>query len=68
VVFLQQGEALQLGIGLGKRQHGRIAGRDGLDLGVGKFLAADVLGASQGVLAGDDLRNEPSLGFKGLRG
>lgn len=68
MIPFQDGEPLQFGVGFGQREDRRVARRNGLDLGVGKFLAADVLGASQGVLAGDDLRNEPSLGFKGLRG
>ena len=48
VVLLQDGEPLQLGVGLGERQHGRVARGDGLDLGVGELLAADVLGPPDG--------------------
>ena len=55
VVLLEQGEPLQFGVGLGERQHGRVARRDRLDLGVGEFLAADVLGTAGGVVAGHDL-------------
>ena len=55
VVLLEQGEPLQFGVGLGERQHGRVARCDRLDLGVGEFLAADVLGPAGGVVAGDDL-------------
>jgi len=46
---------LQLGVGLGQRQDGRVAGGNRLDLGIGEFLAADVLGPAGGVVAGDDL-------------
>ena len=55
-----------VGVGLGERQHGRIAGGDGFDLGVGEFLAADVLGAAGGIVAGDDLADEAGLGFECL--
>ena len=55
VVLLQEGEPLQLGVGLGEGQHGRVARGNRLDLGVGEFLAADVLGAAGGVVAGHDL-------------
>ena len=55
VVLLEQGEPLQFGVGLGERQHRRVARRNRLDLGVGQFLAADVLGTAGGVVAGDDL-------------
>ena len=55
VVLLEDGEPLQLGVGLGERQHGRVARGDRLDLGVGQFLAADVLGPAGGVVAGHDL-------------
>src|SRR5271163_4961407 len=44
VVLLEQGEPLQFGVGLGECQHRRVSRRDRLDLGVGKFLAADVFG------------------------
>jgi hypothetical protein len=36
---------LQLGVGFGKRQYGRVARCDRLDLSVGEFLPADVVGA-----------------------
>ena len=55
VILLEQGEPLQFGVGLGEGQHGRVARRDRLDLGIGKFLAADVLGPAGGVVAGHDL-------------
>ena len=55
VVLLQDGQPLQFGVGLGQRQHGRVARGDGLHLGVGQFLAADVLGAAGGVVAGHHL-------------
>ena len=55
VVLLQEGEPLQLGVGLGQRQHRRVARGDRLDLGVGEFLAADVLGTAGGVVAGHHL-------------
>ena len=66
VVLLQEGEPLQLGVGLGQGQHRRVARRNRLDLGVGEFLAADVLGTAGGVVAGHDLGDEPGLGFQGL--
>ena len=66
MVFLEQGEPLQFGVGLGEREHGRVARRDRLDLGIGEFLAADVLGPAGGVVAGHDLRDEPGLGFQCL--
>ena len=50
VILLEQSQPLQFGVGLGERQHGGIARRDGLDLGVGKLLGADVLGARAGNL------------------
>jgi len=40
-----------------------IAGCNGLDLGIGKFLSTDVLGPACGVVAGDDLADESGLGF-----
>jgi hypothetical protein len=46
VVLLQDGEPLQLGVGLGQGQHGRVARGDRLDLGVAQFLPADVLGTA----------------------
>jgi len=49
VILLEQGEALQFGIGLGKRQDRRVARRDRLDLGIREFLPADVIGAAGGV-------------------
>ena len=66
MVLLQEVEALQFGVGLGQRQHGRVAGGNRLDLGVGEFLAADVLGAAGGVVAGHDLADKPGLGLQGL--
>ena len=66
VVLLQDGQPLQFGVGLGERQHRRVARGDGLDLGVGEFLAADVLGAAGGVVAGHHLGDEPGLGLQGL--
>ena len=66
VVLFEKVEPLQLGVGLGERQHRRVARRNRLDLGVGEFLAADVLGAAGGVVAGDDLGDKPGLGFQGL--
>jgi len=41
---------LQFGVGLGERQHGRVARRDGFDLGIGEFLAADIIGPAGGIL------------------
>ena len=55
VVLLQDRQPLQFGVGLGQRQHGRVARGDRLHLGVGEFLAADVLGPAGGVVAGHDL-------------
>ena len=55
VVLLQDGQPLQFGVGLGQREHRRVARGDRLDLGVGQLLAADVLGAAGGVLAGHHL-------------
>jgi len=46
---------LQFGVGFGQRQNGRVARRYRLDLGVGEFLAANVLGPASGVVTGDDL-------------
>ena len=66
VVLFEQGEPLQFGIGFGQGQDGRVARCDGLDLGIGKFLAADVLGPAGGVVAGDDLADEPGLGLQCL--
>ena len=66
VILLEQCEPLQFGIRFGEREHGGIARRDSLHLGVGKFLRADVIGAAGGVLAGDDLGNKPRRGFQGL--
>ena len=66
VVLLEHGQLLDLGVGLGQRQHGRVARGDGLDLGVGQFLAADVLGAADGGLAGHHLGDEAGLGFQRL--
>ena len=40
---------MQFGVGLGQRQHGRIAGCDRLDLGVAQLLAANVLGRRAGL-------------------
>ena len=57
---------MQFGVGLGQGQDRRVAGRNRLDLGVGEFLAADVLGAAGGVVAGDDLADEPGLGLQRL--
>jgi hypothetical protein len=68
MVLFEQVEPLQLGIGLGERQHRRIARCNRLDLGIGEFLAADVLGAAGGVVAGDDLADKPGLGLQGLIG
>jgi hypothetical protein len=55
VVLFQEGETLQLGVGLGEGQYRRVARCNRLDLGIGEFLAADVLGTAGGVVAGDDL-------------
>ena len=68
VVLLEQGQPLQLGVGLGERQDGRVARRDRFDLGVGKLLAADVLGTAGGVVTRHNLRNEPGLGLQRLIG
>jgi hypothetical protein len=68
VVFLQDGEPLQLGVGFGKGQDRWIARGNRLYLGVGEFLAADVFGTASGVFAGDDLGDEPGLGLQGLIG
>ena len=45
---------------------GRIAGSDGLDLGVGEGSAFEVLGRADGGLAAHDLLNKPGLGFQRL--
>ena len=37
-----------------------------LRIGVGEFLAADVLGTAEGVFAGHHLRYDPSLGLQRL--
>ena len=55
VVLLEQGEPLQFGVGFGQRQHRRVARGNRLDLGIGEFLAADVLGTAGGVVAGHHL-------------
>ena len=47
MVLFQEVKALQLGVGLGESENRRVAGGDGLDLGVGEFLAADVLGTAR---------------------
>ncbi len=54
---------MQFGVGFGKGEHRRIARGDGLHLGVGQFLAADILGAACRRLAGHHLGDEPRLGF-----
>ena len=64
--FFRTASLLDLGVGLGQRQHGRVARGDGLDLGVGELLAADVLGAADGGFAGHHLGDEPGLGLQGL--
>jgi hypothetical protein len=56
VVLFQEVQALKLSIDLVERQHGWIPGGDRFDLGVGKFLAADILGAAAGIFARHDLR------------
>ena len=66
VVLLQDGQALDLGVRLGQRQHGGVAGGDGLDLGVGELLAADVLGLADGEVAGHHLGDEPGFGLQRL--
>ena len=53
--FLSKVEPLQFGVGLGEGQDRRVARCNRLDLGIGEFLAADVLGTAGGVVAGDDL-------------
>ena len=53
MAFLEQGEPLQFGIGLGEREHGRIAAGDRFNLRVRKFLAAmssDLLAALSPVM------------------
>ena len=55
VVLLQDRQPLQFGVGLGQRQHRRVARGDGLHLGVGQLLAADILGPAGGVVAGHHL-------------
>ena len=64
--FFRTASRLQLGVRLGERQHGRIARGDGLDLRVGELLAADVLGAADGALAGHHLGDEARLGLECL--
>jgi hypothetical protein len=59
MMLFEEGEALQLGIRFGERQHRRVARRDGFHLGVGKLLAADILGLAHGAVAGHDLVDEP---------
>jgi hypothetical protein len=66
VILLQEGEPLQLGVGLGQGQDGRVARRDCLDLRVGEFLAADVLGAAGRVVARHHLGDEAGLGLQRL--
>jgi hypothetical protein len=68
VVLFQEVESLEFCVRLSKREHGRVARRDRLDLGVGEFLAADVFGTAGGVVSSYDLRNESGLGFEGLIG
>ena len=57
---------MQFRIGFGKRQYGWVARCNRLDLGIGKFLAADVFGTAGGVVAGYHLADEPGLGFQRL--
>jgi hypothetical protein len=68
MVLFQEVKPLQLGVGLGQRQDGRVAGGNRLDFGIGEFLAADVLSATGSVVAGDDLADKAGLGFEGLIG
>ena len=44
MVLLEDMQPVQCGVGLGQRQDGGVAGRDGFHLGVGELLGADVLG------------------------
>ena len=68
VVLLQDGEPLQLGLGLGERQDRRIPRGDGLHLGKRELLAADVFGPADGRLARHDLGDESGLRLQGLIG
>ena len=61
--LFQERQALQLGVGLGQRQHGRITRRDGFHLGVGQLLAANIVGAADGRFAGHHLGDEVGLGL-----
>ena len=55
MVPFQDGKTLQLDIGFGEGQDCGVAGGDSLDLGIGELVAADVFGATNGVVAGDYL-------------
>ena len=61
MVFFQDGQALQFGVGFGQGQDGEIARRDGLDFSVGELLSADVLGTAHGAGASHDLGDEPGF-------
>ena len=64
--FFRMDEPLQLGVGFGEGEHGRVARGDRFDLGIGEFLAADVLGTAKGIVAGHHLGDEAGFGFQGL--
>jgi hypothetical protein len=66
VVLAQHSEPLQLSVGLGQGQDCGVAGGDRLHLGIGEFLATDVLGLADGGLAGHHLGDESCLVFQGL--
>jgi hypothetical protein len=51
VVLFQEIEALQLCVGLSQGEHSRVTGCNRFDLGIGQFLAADVLGPAGGIVA-----------------
>jgi hypothetical protein len=66
MVLLEDREALQLRVRLRQRQHGGVAGGDGLHLSVGQLLGANVLGPPDAAVAGEHLGDEPGFGFERL--
>jgi hypothetical protein len=52
VVLLEERKPLQLGIRLGKGKYGGISTRNSLDLGIGQFLSAYVVGPAKSAFAG----------------
>ena len=66
MVLPEDAEPLQLGVGLGEREHGGIPRRDRFHLGIGEFLSTDVFGTADDIIACHDLADEPRLGLQGL--